>query len=372
MTPIQPHKLALVFSAALLCACSPPEKDAQLEALKEWSPQVPPLEAPVVVPAAGALGPVKTFADRPPENKAAALKPSEPPTGLAKSTPTISARIPSAVQVKEFRPKELPQADTCEALPLLQKLPKATAWFEVSDYNAGFAEGVQFLPGSNSVMRIAKIRVAHPGPVALLLGAYEPNVWQIETAPGTTIVGVWASGYHAQRVTGVPGTTPVVLSSYEGKGSCGNAYRGIAQAYGAQLNTGAVRTVSISKGIAYVGEQAPSYKPFAGALLPSEFAAKDDLLPHSHGLVQLMDRGVLKPASSEERAKLPAWMQADRGRAYLVLKPTVLPRGMYGANGAGTVFIVPPGVPEPTGDLGHTRLYNLTTKTCRTGSGECQ
>jgi len=202
MTPVQSPKFALAMSAALLCACSPSEKDARLEALTGWSPKVPPLEAPLTASAGDATRPAKTFADLPPENKEASAKRTDSLPGPAKPAQPVSAQLPSAVQVKEFRPKELPRSDTCEALPLLQKLPKSTTWFEVSDYNAGFAEGVQFLPGSDSVMRIAKIRVAHPGPVALLLGAYEPNVWQIETAPGTTIVGVWASGYHAQRVTG--------------------------------------------------------------------------------------------------------------------------------------------------------------------------
>ncbi|TNF56120.1 MAG: DUF2339 domain-containing protein, partial [Burkholderiales bacterium] len=45
--------------------------------------------------------------------------------------------------------------------------------------------------------------VNQPGrPVVLVLGAYEPSVWQIRRNAGTRIVGVFVTGYHRQAVAG--------------------------------------------------------------------------------------------------------------------------------------------------------------------------
>ena len=49
-------------------------------------------------------------------------------------------------------------------------------------------------------------------------------------------------------------------------------------------------------------------------------------------------------------------------RAYVVLKAYALPAGLYGANSA--TFFVPKGVPRPSGNLGHSTLYDFNTMTC--------
>ena len=49
--------------------------------------------------------------------------------------------------------------------------------------------------------RSATVFVDHPGlPVTLVLTAYEPTLWKIRVAPGSTIERVILSGYHRQRV----------------------------------------------------------------------------------------------------------------------------------------------------------------------------
>jgi hypothetical protein len=48
--------------------------------------------------------------------------------------------------------------------------------------------------------------------------------------------------------------------------------------------------------------------------------------------------------------------------AYVVLGPFRLPEGLYGAHSA--TFFVPKGVPRPTGNLGHSVLYDFNTLTC--------
>jgi hypothetical protein len=44
-------------------------------------------------------------------------------------------------------------------------------------------------------------------------------------------------------------------------------------------------------------------------------------------------------------------------RAYVVLKPMVFPAGLYGGNLA--TFVVPNGTPTPTGNPGHSTVYDL-------------
>lgn len=61
-------------------------------------------------------------------------------------------------------------------------------------------------------------------PVVLVLGAYEPSIWQIRRGADTHIAGVLVTGYHRQAVTGVSAATPVLNSSYEEKGACGYSY----------------------------------------------------------------------------------------------------------------------------------------------------
>lgn len=289
------------------------------------------------------------------------------------SVPTmenVTASSPAANT--DSHPSSLPTADTCEALPLLQQVSRVTAWFAVSSYNGGNVEGLQFLPGGTSVMRVAKVRVSYPGKVGLILGAYESNVWQIETVPGTKIVGVLASGYHSQRVTGISAAVPVVITTAEGQGTCGRAYQKLAAAYGPKLGFEITATVPMEDGVAFVGERTSGYAPVTGAPLPSDFASKESRLPHTYGLAQLEAEGALRRATAKELALLPGPPRSELWPVYVVLKALTLPRGLYGGNGGDTIFIVPAGVPEPSGDLGHSQLYNLVTKACRRGMGDCR
>ncbi|GFM52893.1 hypothetical protein PSCICE_41600 [Pseudomonas cichorii] len=66
-------------------------------------------------------------------------------------------------------------------------------------------------------------------PVALILGAYEPTVWNIGWSQGTKIVAVYVSGYYRQGVAGLDAKVPVLNSSYENKGPCGYFYVGKEQ-----------------------------------------------------------------------------------------------------------------------------------------------
>lgn len=369
--PALSRLIAAALAAGLLSACGedpPPSPEA---ALKSWVPPSIPY-TPAPAPAAEATqepekpAPVRTFevAEAEPASAPAPRPPAaEPPMPLpAAPTPVLSASTKKA---------ELPRTDTCAALPMLQELGGDVQWVEVSDYSAGVQDGARFLPNGAHPVRLAKVRVSTPGKVALLVGAYEPNIWQIETAPGSQVVGVWASGYHEQRVTGVPLATPVVLTSYEGKGGCGTAYSQLAQAYQRHLGTKTVSRADIKNGVAYIGTLANVYRPDAKSPVPAEFYAKDTRLPQQYGLDQLVQQGALRPATHSEMAQVPLPVAERAYQTYVVLKALELPRGLYGANGGGSLFLVPPGTPAPTGDLGHARMFDLQTKTCKAADGPC-
>ena len=55
----------------------------------------------------------------------------------------------------------------------------------------------------------------HDRPITLLLTAYESVEWQIEIEPGARLARVYLSGYHDQRVSGVPSDIPVHTESYD-------------------------------------------------------------------------------------------------------------------------------------------------------------
>ena len=49
-------------------------------------------------------------------------------------------------------------------------------------------------------------------PVALILSAYSPSIWNISWTKGTQIAAVIATGYHRQVIAGLPSETPTSIS----------------------------------------------------------------------------------------------------------------------------------------------------------------
>jgi len=61
-------------------------------------------------------------------------------------------------------------------------------------------------------------------PAVLMLGAYEPTVWNIGWSKETKILAVLVGGYHRQAVAGLHKSIPLLVSSYDNKGPCGYFY----------------------------------------------------------------------------------------------------------------------------------------------------
>lgn len=228
-------------------------------------------------------------------------------------------------------------------------------------------------------------------PVALMLGSYEPAVWNIGWTSGTRIVAVLVGGHHRQAVTGLPADVPVIVSTHKGKGACGHFH--VSPKKPEALVPVAQRMFSRSIDMVYpaVEGRVVIGKPLApGAGLVTDaharparsFRVDDSQAGGPAGLAYAASRGWLREAGP---ADVAAWQDAvDRDRsaagttppvaggrprptmslhnAYVVLQAFEFPPGLHGAN-SGT-FFVPEGVPRPTGSAGHSNVYDFNTLGC--------
>ena len=241
-------------------------------------------------------------------------------------------------------------------------------------------------------------------PVALMLGASVPTIWNIGWTSGTHIVVVFASGYDRQRVAGLPTDTPLLVSSTADNGPC-NTTRFSSEAFHmydsfiASFNYGLVtdpaqaineqklsqilfarpitQIFSVPDGESKVIMGSPMNSTqrliTSKATPPESFYDKRAPLAGQAGLDQALRRGVLRRANLKDATR---WINAlkkkyaiqnrpapdippDLHNAYVVLKKFTYPPGLYG--GYSATFYIPVGVPKPTGDFGHSRVYDLNS-----------
>ncbi len=242
------------------------------------------------------------------------------------------------------------------------------------------------------------IQVQHERPVVLILGAYEPTIWKIKWENNTKIVGVIATGYHAQRVIGLPKSIPVMESSYKNS-QCGHSY--VSDDNAAEMNQLSqrilqrdIQAVVIAKnGQANIGNITSDMQLSSS----QERSMKDVIDPKAPlagpaGIRDAVEKGLLRPAT---RADIEAWKASyNKARnihtppviggssssgtgmdyvhfdsAYVVLKDMTIPAGLYGAHSV-TLF-VPQGVPRPKGNPGHSTIYEMKSGNCYGSSPDC-
>lgn len=229
-------------------------------------------------------------------------------------------------------------------------------------------------------------------PVALILGAYEPTIWNVKWTQNTHIVAVLVSGYHHQVITGIAASTPVLNSSYDNKGVCGYLY--VTQDSYGKINPlsrqlfgrDAAMIYPATNGKVQAGEPlAPTAQLVQSDEMPSveSFHTPDAPLAGTAGLEDAVSRGKLRPATESDaqnwadaeaannpRSLLPpvAGQTSNRPRpphfyrGYVVLKPFIYPAGLFGANAA--TFFIPKGVPQPSGNPGHSTVYDFNQLKC--------
>ncbi|WP_428036198.1 hypothetical protein [Amphritea sp.] len=230
-------------------------------------------------------------------------------------------------------------------------------------------------------------------PVILMLGAYEPTIWNLGWSEGTQILAVLVSGYHRQAVAGLKSDTPVLNSSYDNKGPCGYFY--IGKGNNSSLNPKSRKLFGKSVELVYLGDR--SGKIVVGAPLsgterlmtsakstPDSFRDTTAPLAGQAGLDDAVAKGLIRPATSadadqwvEEVAAntsnqdvppiagqgMPKPPRPDLYNAFVVLKNFTYPSGLFGGNAA--TFFIPRGVPAPQGNPGHSAVYDFSALRCR-------
>ena len=223
------------------------------------------------------------------------------------------------------------------------------------------------------------VAVNNPGkPVVLMLGAYEPTIWNITSSKGTKILAVLIGGYHRQKVAGLETNTPVLVSTYDNQGPCGYFY--ISADTLAPLNPLSKRVFGRPVDMVF---HATNGKVDIGKITPESFHDKNAPLAGQAGLEDAVRKGLLRNAAA---ADVVAWFDAvvqnspqrdippvagqstnrpsrRMHNAYVVLKPFIYPSGLYGAHSA--TFLIPKGVPKPEGNPGHSAVYDFNTLNCQ-------
>jgi hypothetical protein len=225
-------------------------------------------------------------------------------------------------------------------------------------------------------------------PVVLILGAYEPTIWNIGWTPKTRILAVLVTGYHRQAIAGLDAAVPTLNSSYDNKGACGYLYKVDGDD---RLNPLARKLFGRPVDLAYpvpggtviIGERIdnPSNLVTSSARTPESYRDRNAPKAGEAGLEEAVRKGQLRRAVP---ADAQAWADAKAGgkrdvppvaggspvrppslphNAYVVLKAFEFPAGLYGAHSA--IFYVPKGVPRPSGQPGHSSVYDFNTIDCR-------
>ena len=228
-------------------------------------------------------------------------------------------------------------------------------------------------------------------PVVLMLGKYEPNIWNIKWTENTDIVAVLATGYDRQVVAGLPKSTPILTSIYNNGAKCGYfsispdmyGYKdvdAISQKLFGQL---VERIEVVEKGsFKWIGEPPENEDP---KLLSSNDTPVNSYydpslpLPGRAGIEAALKKGTLRQATEKD---LKAWKELQQELhpekdvsivpinrsfldAYVVTDDFTYPGGLGGVN--AVVFFVPEDVRDLDGDPGHSAIYDFKTGKCHGG-----
>jgi hypothetical protein len=229
-------------------------------------------------------------------------------------------------------------------------------------------------------------------PVVLILGAYEPTVWNIKWSQKTKVLAVLVGGYHRQVIAGLEKSTPTSISFYRSENNCGYSYFSPDQLGSlnplARSNFG--RPVDlffpIVDGKVTVGEPISTNIKLITSpeTSPESFYDKSAPIAGLAGIEDAIRKGLIRRATS---ADAKAWVDtvtqnspprdippiAGKGipeppmfsiyNTYVILKKFTYPAGLYGGNSVR--FVIPKGVPNPEGNPGHSDVLDFSTLTCK-------
>ena len=261
-------------------------------------------------------------------------------------------------------------------------------------------------------------------PVALILGAYNPSIWNIQWTKGTKIVAATAFGHHRQVIAGLPTNIPTLAGN---NGS--SCYKGDSfWAYVDNIDDNMKRFNNTSNRL-YKKDIFSIKKAEKGSLVfgkpisstaklftsktssPESFSNLTFPLAGGKGVQQLLKKKMIRTATKQdldrwEIQKQNAFIKTlevlnqglppvvkweDQGNkslniinkelpklidvkptyafkpftgleVYVIKEKITIPKGLYG--GHSVTFFLDKGVPYPDGDLAHSILYDFNTMTC--------
>lgn len=316
------------------------------------------------------------------------------------------------------KPKEMLVAPAQDVVAKVCAFPDTTFANDLVVMGAGALEGrkLDFQIDQRSAREVSQIDVVvnhTSAPVALMLGASNPTIWNINWTEETKIAAVFVNGYYRQRVAGLKSSTPLLISTYEDKGPCEmSAFKyktfGGDEPFFGVFNYGLINTPAAAHkeqklsqvlfsqpitGVFSVNEKLGTVligKPIetgqelvtSPTTTPTSFHNKLEPLAGQAGLEQAVENGVLRRANLDDAAnwinalkkkyelqnRPPPNIPPDLNNAFVVLKKFTYPGGLYGGHSA--TFYIPKGMPLPTGDYGHSRVYDLNSISleCTAGS----
>jgi hypothetical protein len=263
----------------------------------------------------------------------------------------------------------------------LGKLPADFVVYAVGTYNGTKPVNAQ-LDDSGHEVRQAEVVVNLPKRnVVLVLTAYDPTVWRVGHTADTRIAGVLVSGYHGQALIGISKAVPHEIFTYEVKGKFPYFYAYKASEELLQMNETVKELVGKeigklvfkpSKDVFYVGDPPAEAKEiqYSDELTLKDYVKADRKPAGPNALEDLVKQGHLRLAKAED---IDAWVAKASekfrrlnpdlkvehymrpGRTYVVIDECTLPNGLFGAH--SRAFIIPQGVPIPSGSRGHNSFY---------------
>jgi len=249
---------------------------------------------------------------------------------------------------------------------------------------------------SDSRAYVGDVYVNLPGKrVALVIvGNSGPTVWNFHWTRSTQIIAVAAMASSPLEFAGLPKGTPIFSGHFGGGTACKyfsaspgfpeRERREVAAFTEQMYHRSADATTHFQfRTPAVVGDKAPATEYVqSNDVTVESFATKASELIGIKGLNKLEADGAIRKATQQDAASwLAAWKAAHPAiatrytasdqellryiglwKAFVIQKPFRYPTGLVGADSAN--FFVPKGASRPTGEQGHSIVYDLNTGSC--------
>ena len=242
-------------------------------------------------------------------------------------------------------------------------------------------------------------------PVALILGSYEPSVWNIGWTKNTKIIAIAASGSHRQILAGIEHKTPIIISTYDNKNECGYVY--ISESNKTQVKEFSNKIfqrdpdaiILANESVTVIGEQLninqkiiqSNYVKLKDAIESSTYLVGEDALKKAVKLGVIrkvaqkdVDEWLTKYRANlkdkNKKITLPGILRIGTNTAkdddferrnftlesiyhgYVIENDFTIPQGLNGINSA--TFFLKEGIAYPKGDLGHSTIFDFNTMSC--------